>query len=58
MLIVPVVYAGESIGALEAYSVQERPWSRTEINRARIIANQFASVYQSLAVSPEPRTRR
>ena len=58
VLILPVVYAGESIGALEAYCVQERPWSRTEINRARIIANQIASVYQSLAVSPDQQTRR
>ncbi len=57
LLILPVVYAGESIGALEAYCVQERPWSRTEINRARIIANQIASVYQALAVTPEPRRR-
>ena len=35
---------------------QERPWTRTEINRARIIANQFASVLPGAAPSaPEPR---
>ncbi len=44
LLIVPVVGIGESLGVLEAYSSDERPWTRTEIYRARIIANQFASV--------------
>jgi hypothetical protein len=28
-------------------SEEERPWARTEINRARIIANHLASVIQS-----------
>ncbi len=55
VLILPVVYAGESIGAFEAYCKEERPWSRTEINRARIIANQIASVIQSLFVSQKTR---
>jgi hypothetical protein len=39
-----VVAGGESLGLIEAYSTVERPWTRTEINRARVIANQFASV--------------
>jgi diguanylate cyclase (GGDEF)-like protein len=55
VLILPVVYAGESIGAFEAYCKQERPWSRTEINRARIMANQIASVIQSVFVGPKAR---
>ena len=55
VLILPVVYAGESIGGLEAYCKQERPWSRTEINRARIIANQIASVIHSLFLSQKAR---
>ena len=35
-------------------SHEERPWTRTEINRARIIANQLASVIQSLFRAPDP----
>ena len=44
LLIVPVVSHGETLGIVEAYSQVERPWTRTEINRARIISNQFGSV--------------
>jgi diguanylate cyclase (GGDEF)-like protein len=44
LLMVPIVAAGKSLGVIEAYSAVERPWTRTEINRARVIANQFASV--------------
>ena len=44
MLMVPVVAWGESVGLIEAYTGVERPWTRTQINRARIIAHQFASV--------------
>jgi diguanylate cyclase (GGDEF)-like protein len=47
LLMVPVVHRGESLGIVEAMSEEERPWTRTEINRARIIANQLASVIQS-----------
>jgi diguanylate cyclase (GGDEF)-like protein len=43
LLMVPVVRRGETMGLLEAYSGAERPWTRLEINRARIIANQFAA---------------
>jgi GAF domain-containing protein len=32
---------------VEAMSEEDRPWTRTEINRARIIANQLASVIQN-----------
>jgi diguanylate cyclase (GGDEF)-like protein len=47
LLMVPVIHRGESLGIVEAMSEEERPWTRTEINRARIIANQLASVIQS-----------
>ncbi len=64
LLIVPVVSQGETLGIVEAFSELERPWTRTQINRARIISNQFGSVIQvvfgpagagrpSTAVSPE-----
>jgi diguanylate cyclase (GGDEF)-like protein len=47
LLMVPIVLGGDSLGIVEAMSEQERPWTRTEINRARIIANQLASVIQT-----------
>jgi diguanylate cyclase (GGDEF)-like protein len=47
LLMVPIVLGGESLGIVEAMSEEERPWTRTEINRARIISHQLASVIQS-----------
>jgi diguanylate cyclase (GGDEF)-like protein len=54
LLMVPVVHRGECLGILEAMAYEERPWTRTEINRARIIANQLASVIQSFFRVPDP----
>jgi len=54
LLIVPVVHRGESLGIVEALCHEERPWTRTEMNRARIIANQLAPVIQSFFRVPEP----
>jgi GAF domain-containing protein len=54
LLIVPVVHRGESIGIVEAMCEVERPWTRTEMNRARIVANQLASVIQSFFRVPDP----
>jgi GAF domain-containing protein len=48
LLMVPVVSRGESIGLIEAYRSDEVAWSRAEINRARVIASQFASVIPTL----------
>ena len=53
LLMVPVVMRGESMGIIEAFRPDERPWSRTEINRARVIANQFASVIPTLMQSSD-----
>jgi diguanylate cyclase (GGDEF)-like protein len=63
MLMVPIVLGGECLGIVEAMSEEERPWARTEINRARIIANQLASVIQShfpldATASPPDRGRK
>jgi diguanylate cyclase (GGDEF)-like protein len=44
MLMVPLVAGARSIGVLEAYSVEERPWSRAQIHSARIIGYQLALV--------------
>jgi diguanylate cyclase (GGDEF)-like protein len=52
LLMVPVINRGECLGIVEAMSEEERPWTRTEINRARIIANQLASVIQSFVDTP------
>jgi GAF domain-containing protein len=54
LIMVPVVHRGESVGIVEAMTEQERPWTRTEINRARIIANQLASVIESHFRAAEP----
>jgi diguanylate cyclase (GGDEF)-like protein len=54
LLMVPVVQRGESLGIVEAMCHEERPWTRTEMNRARIIANQLASVIQSFFRVPDP----
>ena len=48
LLMVPVILRGETLGLVEAMTEEERPWTRTEINRARIIANQLAPVIESL----------
>ena len=48
LLMIPVVCRGETLGLIEAFRLEERAWSRVEINRARVIANQFASVIPTL----------
>ena len=52
LLMVPVVSQGESLGIVEAYSRLERPWTRTQINHARIISNQFGAVIMALFHAP------
>jgi GAF domain-containing protein len=52
MLLVPVIHRGSSVGILEAHSASDRPWTRTEINRARIISNQLGSVIDSFFLTP------
>lgn len=56
LLMVPVVCRGESLGLIEAYRSDERAWTRAEINRARVVANQFASVIPTLAEDRGPRS--
>jgi diguanylate cyclase (GGDEF)-like protein len=48
LLMVPVVCRDERLGLLEAYSRVERPWTRGEINRARIISYQLGAVLDGL----------
>lgn len=54
VLMVPVIHAGESVGVIEAYRREERPFARIEINRARIISNQFSSLLYALFGSERP----
>jgi diguanylate cyclase (GGDEF)-like protein len=54
LLAVPVIHQGATVGLIEAMSSHERPWTRTEINRARIISNQFGSAIESLFPDNEP----
>ena len=44
LLMVPVVAGGETRGIVEAYTADGGAWGRAAINRARVIANQCASV--------------
>jgi diguanylate cyclase (GGDEF)-like protein len=57
LLMVPVVTRGQTLGIIEAYRGDERAWSRAEINRARVVANQLAAAIPMLAeATPEPRS--
>jgi diguanylate cyclase (GGDEF)-like protein/PAS domain S-box-containing protein len=44
MLMVPLVAGARTIGVIEAYAIDERPWSRAQIHSARIIGYQLALV--------------
>ena len=44
MLIAPVFVSGETLGLMLAFSSRERPWSRVETSRARVIAHQLGPV--------------
>jgi hypothetical protein len=48
LLMVPVVSRDKPLGLLEAYSRLERPWTRSEINRARIISYQLGAAFDGL----------
>ena len=54
LLMVPVVCRAERLGLFEAYSRVERPWTRGEINRARIISYQLGAVLDGLDTAPAP----
>ena len=46
LLRMPVCCEERVVGALEAYSIEERPWSRFEIRRARMIAHQLGAAVE------------
>src|SRR6476659_2292165 len=43
LLMAPVISRGTTVGLLEAYASEERPWSRTHVNRARIVSYPLGS---------------
>jgi diguanylate cyclase (GGDEF)-like protein len=49
MLLAPLVAGGEVAGVMVALSAVERPWTRTETSRARIVGHQLGSVVESMA---------
>src|SRR3954452_20338850 len=54
MLVAPVFVAGETVGLMLAFSSRERPWSRVETSRARVIAHQLGLVLGSRPVAFDP----
>ena len=51
-LVVPVVVAGRSTGLLEAYSVADRVWRRSEVLRARIVASMLGAILDRVVGRP------
>ncbi|MFL5885757.1 MAG: EAL domain-containing protein [Thermoleophilaceae bacterium] len=54
MLIAPVFVAGETVGLMLAFSSRERPWSRVETSRARVIAHQLGPVIGARSSAAAP----
>jgi hypothetical protein len=51
MLLAPLVTGGEVAGVLVALSAVERPWTRAETSRARIVGHQLGAVVDGLATT-------
>ena len=51
MLIVPIVFRNRSLGIVEAYSRAERPWTRSEIMRARLACSHLGATIFALQVA-------
>ncbi|MEA2448753.1 MAG: hypothetical protein QOG63_685, partial [Thermoleophilaceae bacterium] len=52
MLIAPIVAQGEVVGLLVALTREERPWTRAETSRARIVGHQLGAVIDALGDQP------
>jgi diguanylate cyclase (GGDEF)-like protein len=52
MLLAPVVTHGEVTGVMLALSTVERPWTRAETSRARIVGHQLGALVEGLATAP------
>jgi hypothetical protein len=49
MLLAPLVTHGEVTGVMVALNATERPWTRAETSRARIVGHQLGSVLDGLS---------
>jgi diguanylate cyclase (GGDEF)-like protein/PAS domain S-box-containing protein len=49
VLAVPIVAEGRTLGALEIYAVEPRPWSRHDVHRARIVSHQLSAAMRRLS---------
>lgn len=47
VLLVPIVAQGRALGLLEAFTRSNRPWARSDIQRARLVCNQLGAVIES-----------
>jgi EAL domain-containing protein (putative c-di-GMP-specific phosphodiesterase class I)/CHASE3 domain sensor protein len=54
LLMAPVVVGGQTVGLLEFYLRDARPWSRTELHRAQIVAFQLGALLQALDADLAP----
>jgi GAF domain-containing protein len=50
-LALPIAFGGETVGSLELYCRDERPWTRFEIGRARIISHLLGPLLPSGALT-------
>ena len=48
-LTLPITRGGEIVGHLEAFAVEQRPWSRFQIGRARVICYQLGALVHELS---------
>jgi diguanylate cyclase (GGDEF)-like protein len=53
MLLAPVVSHGDVTGVMIALSTAERPWTRAETSRARIVGHQLGAVLEGLTTPAE-----
>ena len=51
-LTLPITHGGEIVGHLEALAVQQRPWSRFQIGRARVLCYQLGALVHRFSVAP------
>jgi EAL domain-containing protein (putative c-di-GMP-specific phosphodiesterase class I) len=58
LLLIPLVSAGRTVGLLECFRADERPWSRAELRTARTVAAAAGPVLASLTVRVSPRATR
>jgi diguanylate cyclase (GGDEF)-like protein/PAS domain S-box-containing protein len=50
LLVVPVEQGGQTVGILELLAPERQPWHRSEIHRARVLAQLFAPVLSGAAM--------